>query len=47
MRRRWLVVIGRLSVLMLMRSAAALANMRPVLLVRVCKQEARRSVNLA
>ena len=42
MRRRWLVVIGRLSVLMLMQSAAALATMRPVLLVRVWKKAARR-----
>ena len=34
-RRRFLVGSGRPSMLMLVRSAAALATMRPVLLLRV------------
>ena len=41
-RRRFLVGSGRPSMLMLVRSAAALATMRPVLLLRVLKKAARR-----
>ena len=44
-RRRFLVGSGRPSMLMLVRSAAALATMRPVLLLRVLKKAARREVN--
>ena len=39
-RRRFLVGSGRPSMLMLVRSAAALATMRPVLLLRVLKKAA-------
>ena len=38
-RRRFLVGSGRPSMLMLVRSAAALATMRPVLLLRVCRKQ--------
>ena len=38
-RRRFLVGSGRPSMLMLVRSAAALATMRPILLLRVLKKE--------
>ena len=41
-RRRFLVGNGRPSMLMLGRSAEALATMRPVLLLRVLKNAARR-----
>ena len=45
-RHRCLVGSGRPSMLMLVRSAAALATMRPVLLLRVLKKAARREVTL-
>ena len=38
-RHRFLVGSGRASVLMLIRSAAALATMRPVLLLRVLRKQ--------
>ena len=41
-RLRFWVGSGRPSMLMLVRSAAALATMRPVLLLRVWKKAARR-----
>ena len=41
-RHRFLVGSGRPSMLMLVRSAAAFATMRPVLLLRVLKKAARR-----
>ena len=41
-RRRFWVGSGRPSMLMLVRSAAALATMRPVLLLRVLKKERER-----
>ena len=41
-RLRFWVRSGRPSMLMLVRSAAALATMRPVLLLRVWKKAARR-----
>ena len=41
-RRRFVVGSGRPSMLMLVRSAAALATRRPVLLLRVLKKAARR-----
>ena len=44
-RHRFLVGCGQPSMLILVRSAAALATMRPVLLMRVLKKAARRTSN--
>ena len=46
-RHRYLVGSGRPAVLMLIRSTAALATMRPVFLLRVLKKAARRYGNRA